>query len=44
VTFESYVEGDGAAGTFTVTFDGGDTIEGSFDAIWCEPAEPLLCG
>jgi len=43
LTFDSYADGVDASGTYDVTFAGGETTSGSFDAMWCE-REPVLCG
>lgn len=43
VTFDDFVADSGASGSYSVTFDGGETITGTFDASWCAPA-PLMCG
>jgi len=42
LTFETYAEGTGASGTYTVTFDDGETVSGRFDAAWCDPG--VVCG
>ncbi len=43
LTFDSYTDDVDASGTYSVTFAGGGTLSGSFDAMWCE-REPVLCG
>lgn len=43
VTFDSYEDGVSGSGTYKLIQ--GDTVEeGSFDATWCDPATPKLCG
>lgn len=43
ITFTSFEKGVGAKGSYTFTFSSGEK-SGSFDAIWCAPAQPLVCG
>lgn len=43
VSFESYEDGVGGTGTYQL-IQGDQIEEGSFDATWCDPATPKLCG
>jgi hypothetical protein len=42
IIFDSYSAGQGASGTYDVTFDDGSGEGGSFSAVWC--AGGGLCG
>lgn len=41
--FETYDAGVGATGTFLLQFQD-STLQGRFDATFCDPATPLFCG
>jgi hypothetical protein len=43
VEFDAFTTGASASGSFVLEFGDG-TRSGAFEATWCEPSEPLLCG
>ena len=42
ITFDTYKEGTGATGHYTLHFKKGETIEGHFEAKWCDMR--IVCG
>lgn len=43
ITFDTFQEDVGASGSYSITFAGGETATGRFDASWCSPG-PIVCG
>jgi hypothetical protein len=44
IELDAFVDGVGAAGHYELRFGDGGTVTGAFDASWCDPAAPILCG
>lgn len=42
ITFDTFVDGVSASGSWSLTFTDGETMTGTFDAAWCEG--DVLCG
>ena len=43
ITFTRYEADGGATGQYTITWEGGETSTGNFDAVRCESG-PMICG
>ena len=43
ITFTRYEADGGATGQYTITWEGGETATGNFDAVRCESG-PVICG
>ncbi len=44
LTFDTFDDMSRAAGSYSITWEDGETANGTFDASWCEGFGPPLCG